>query len=92
MAESCIALIIYKVFIGNDVRICDSDGHDRPSTIPIYIEDIVCIGARCVINKGVAIGMGSVVTVDAVVTKDVPPYTLMAGVPAKVIRENVEWR
>ena len=86
-----------KVFIGDDVFIRDSEGHEmigtnRPSTSPIYIEDNVWIGARCVINKGVTIGVGSVVAAGAVVTKDVPPHTLVAGVPAKVIRENVEWR
>ena len=44
------------------------------------------------ILKGVTIGEGAVVAAGAVVTKDVPAYTLVAGVPAKVIKENIQWK
>ena len=40
---------------------------------------------------GVTIGEGSVVAANAVVTKSVPPRSLVAGTPAKVIKENIEW-
>lgn len=43
------------------------------------------------ILKGVRIGDGAVVAAGAVVTHDVPPHTLVAGVPAKIIREEVYW-
>jgi len=51
----------------------------------IIIEDDVWIAAHCTILSGVSIGKGSVVAAGSVVTKDVPPYTIVAGVPARVI-------
>lgn len=85
------------VYIGDDVAIRDSDGHEivgsgKPMSLPIIIENQVWIGARATIVKGVKIGEGSVVAAGAVVTKDVPPHCMVAGVPAKVIKENVNWR
>ena len=53
----------------------------------IVIEDDVWLGSNCVITDGVRVGNGSVVAAGAVVTKDVPPHTIVAGVPAKVLRE-----
>lgn len=53
---------------------------------PIVIEDNVWIGARSVILKGVTIGEGSIVACDSVVTKDVPPFTIVAGNPARVVK------
>lgn len=43
------------------------------------------------ILKGVSVGDGAIIAADAVVTRDVPAGCLAAGVPAKVIRKNVEW-
>ena len=56
------------------------------STNPVTIEDDVWVGANAVILPGVTIGNHCVVAAGAVVTKDVPPHSLVAGVPAKVIR------
>ncbi len=53
----------------------------------IIIEDDVWIGASAVITDGVKVGKGAVVAAGAVVTKDVPPYTVVAGVPAKEIKQ-----
>ena len=50
------------------------------------IENDVWIAANCCIKQGVTVGTGAVVGAGAVVTKDVPPYAIVAGVPAKVIR------
>ena len=50
---------------------------------PIIIEDDVWIGFRTIILKGVTIGRGSIVAAGAVVTKDVPTYSIAAGVPAQ---------
>jgi maltose O-acetyltransferase len=55
---------------------------------PVVIEDYVYIGPRVTILPGVRIGYGAVVGAGAVVTKDVPPYMFVGGVPAKVIRER----
>ncbi len=65
-----------------DIPIMDQ-GHE-PSFV--HIEDDVWIGASCVICPGVRIGTGAVVGAGAVVTKDVPPFAVTGGVPAKVIR------
>jgi acetyltransferase-like isoleucine patch superfamily enzyme len=54
---------------------------------PVIISDHVWIGANSVILKGVTIGEGAIVGAGSVVTKDVPPYTIVAGNPARIIRE-----
>ena len=54
---------------------------------PVTIEDDVWVGANAVILPGVTIGNHCVVAAGAVVTKDVPPHSLVAGVPAKVIKQ-----
>ena len=53
---------------------------------PITIEDDVWIGAHSIILKGVTIGRGSVVAAGAVVTKSFPPYSIIGGVPAKLLK------
>ena len=57
------------------------------STSAVTIEDDIWIGANAVVLPGVTIGHHSVVAAGAVVTKDVPPHSLVAGVPAKVIKQ-----
>ena len=57
------------------------------STNAVTIEDDVWIGANAVILPGVTIGTHCVVAAGAVVTKNVPPHSLVAGVPAKVIKQ-----
>jgi acetyltransferase-like isoleucine patch superfamily enzyme len=52
----------------------------------IVIEDNVWLGARVTVVSGVTIGKGSVVAAGAVVTANVPPYTLVGGIPARVIK------
>lgn len=53
----------------------------------IVIEDDVWLGAGAVITDGVRVGKGAVVAAGAVVTRDVPPHTVVGGVPARVIKE-----
>lgn len=56
----------------------------------VIIEDYVFVGPRAIILPGVTIGKGSVVAAGAVVTKDVQPFEIVGGVPAKVIGERKE--
>jgi acetyltransferase-like isoleucine patch superfamily enzyme len=94
------------ISIGDDVRIAShtvilssSHRHDDP-TVPIHaqgtipqetvIGNDVWIGAHSVILGGVRIGSHSIVAAGAVVTADVPHYSVVAGVPARVIRSRAE--
>ncbi|MEF3305566.1 2,3,4,5-tetrahydropyridine-2,6-dicarboxylate N-acetyltransferase [Paenibacillus sp. GYB003] len=60
---------------------------EPPSAQPVVIEDDVLVGANAVILEGVRIGRGSVVAAGAVVTQDVPEYTVVAGTPAREIKK-----
>ena len=53
---------------------------------PVTIGDDVWIGARCILLPGVTVGDGAVIAAGAVVTKDIPAYAVVAGVPARVLR------
>lgn len=57
------------------------------SMAAVHVRDKVWIGFNCSVLKGVTIGEGAVVAANSNVTKDVPPWTLVAGNPARVIRE-----
>jgi acetyltransferase-like isoleucine patch superfamily enzyme len=54
---------------------------------PIYIEDDSWIGFNSTVLKGVKIGRGAIIAANSVVTKDVPPFVIVAGNPAKIIKE-----
>lgn len=60
---------------------------DSVKVAPVVIHNKVWIGFNAIILKGVTIGEGAVVGAGSVVTKDVPPWTIVAGNPAKIIRE-----
>ncbi|HHV09270.1 MAG TPA: acyltransferase [Clostridiales bacterium] len=76
--------------------ILDRDYHKLNGETEIYrptkIGDNVWIGCNSIILKGVTIGDGAVVGAGSVVTKDVPPKAVVAGNPAKIVKENVFWK
>ena len=66
-----------------DIPMIDQGGTDHR---PVTIEDDVWIGSRTIILPGVRVGSGAVIGAGSVVTKDVPPYGIVAGNPAKLIK------
>lgn len=85
------------VAISENVTIWDSDTHaivgkEQVMTQPITIGNRVWIGANVTILKGVTISDGAIIAAGSVVTTAIPPNCLAAGIPAKVIKENVQWK
>lgn len=92
--------------IGNSVSVSHgvmimSGSHDFNSKgflvkfLPITIEDYVWIGCGAIVLQNIKIGKGAVVAAGAVVTKDVPPYSVVGGIPAKIIghrNENLDYK
>jgi acetyltransferase-like isoleucine patch superfamily enzyme len=106
IGKSAMLQCIGGITVGNEVMIAHgsqivSAGHRIPDAgesmrfsgldvAPIVIEDGAWIGGGAIVLPGVRVGRGAVVAAGAVVTKDVPPHSIVAGVPAVVIttREN----
>jgi acetyltransferase-like isoleucine patch superfamily enzyme len=82
LAQGITVTALNHTFTNPEKRI-DEQG---VSTTPVAIGDDIWIGANAVILPGVTIGEHSVVAAGAVVTKDVPPHSLVAGVPARIIK------
>ncbi|MDU0967917.1 MAG: DapH/DapD/GlmU-related protein [Actinomycetaceae bacterium] len=82
-----------RVLVGHDVVFATVNHDLAPkrrgvlTTAPIHVGDDVWIGAKAVILPGVTIGEGAVVAAGAVITRDVEPYTVVGGVPAKAIKQ-----
>lgn len=89
-----------KCAIARNVIIMDYDAHDiyykdggtNNKTSPIIIGNHVWIGVGATILKGVTVGDGAIIAAGAVVTRDVPSNSIVAGVPAKIVKSNVQWR
>lgn len=88
-------MISKRVYLSvSDIHpIYDRDTGERLNpAASVQIGDHVWLGLRSMIMKGAEIGTGAVVAAGAVVSGQVPPHTIVAGTPARVVRENVEWR
>ena len=92
-----------RIDIGKDVAISEnvtiwvSDAHEieyegYEKTLPITIGNHVWIGTNVTILKGVSIGDGAIIAAGAVVNKSIPSNCLAAGIPAKVIKQNIKWK
>lgn len=100
--HNCNIACFNKIEIGEDVAIAenvvirDSDNHfiigNTTNSAPIIIGNKVWIGMNAIILEGVIIGEGAIVAVGCVVNKDVPPHTLVGGVPMKILKENIAWK
>lgn len=87
-----------NVMMGRDVMIITRDHrHDDPTrpmigtgyvNAPIIIEDDVWIGARAILLSGIRVGKASIIGAGAVVPKDMPPFTIVGGNPAKVLKQR----
>jgi acetyltransferase-like isoleucine patch superfamily enzyme len=68
------------------------EGEQRPRSQPIAIGDQVWLGTGAIVLPGVTIGSGAVVAAGSVVRSDVPARTVVAGNPARVVRERISWQ
>jgi acetyltransferase-like isoleucine patch superfamily enzyme len=80
-----------SVFIGPGAALTNDPYPPSGKLIGVTIEDNAIIGSKAVIKAGVTIGKNSVVAMGAVVTKDIPPDTVVAGVPAKLKYSREEY-
>jgi acetyltransferase-like isoleucine patch superfamily enzyme len=99
VGDHCFLDFRGKIKIGKNVNISSQvmiftedhdpqDPHFRSRTKPVIINDFAWLATRSMVLPGITIGRGAVVAAGAVVTKDVPPYTIVGGVPAKKIGER----
>lgn len=101
IGENCIITNKVKigndVIMARDVLINPGNHNFSDTNIPmnrqgaapkksVIIEDDVWIGSRAILMPGVTVGHGSIIAAGAVVTHDVPPFSIMGGVPAKLLR------
>ncbi len=90
------------VIMADDVYVSDfdhrTDDRDRPIKdqgivkARVRVEDDVWLGVKSTIGRGVVVGHGTVVGANAVVTRDVPPYSVAVGAPARVVRKRGDRR
>lgn len=88
-----------RVLIGYRTQILSSNHNVPPkserifsaghSKAPVVIEKDVWIGANCIILPGVTVGEGAIIAAGSVVTKNIPPFVYVAGIPARIIKERV---
>ena len=98
----CDAVFGNSVLIARNVAFINRDDHEigivgktywdspRGDNYRVVVEDDVWVGHGSIVLSGVTIGEGSMVAAGSVVNKDVPPYSIVGGVPAKVIRKRFE--
>lgn len=98
ISASCSVTIGSYVRIARNALILDNPGHpidalrrrtkgvDIEQVKPVVVEDDVWIASEAIIMPGVKLGRGAVIGAGAVVTKDVPPYTVVGGNPARILR------
>ena len=86
-----LSVIGKDVFIGPAAALTNDPYPPSEKLVGITIEDNAVVGSRAVIRAGVTVGKNSVIAMGAVVTKDVPPDTVVAGVPAQIKYSRQEY-
>ena len=83
-------VIIYTTRLNDDRTDIPMNQQGMKEVKPVVIGNDVWIGGRVVILPGVTIGDGCIIGAGAVVSRDIPPYSVAVGVPAKVVRNRLE--
>ena len=86
MGPECVIYTINHNYIDKSKLIIDQGNSVE---MPVFIEDDVWLGRRAIVLPGVKIGKGAVIAAGSVVTKDIPPYSLVGGNPARIIKQRI---
>jgi len=92
IGDGCVISRNCAIYDSDFHAILDSQNKPINNSQPVNIGNHVWIGRSATILKGVTIGDGAIVAAGAVVNKDVPPYCMVAGVPAKIIKTDIKWQ
>ncbi|HEY2721597.1 MAG TPA: acyltransferase [Chitinophagaceae bacterium] len=93
IGEDCMFSNAIELRTGDSHSIIDiSTGKRINPAQDIIIGNHVWVGAHSIILKGVHIGDNSIIGTNSLVTKDVPAHSISAGIPAKILRDNIDWR
>jgi len=93
IGERCIIASLTLLTVSDMHSIFDLESGERINPPrDVIVEDDVWLGREAMLLKGAHVGRGSVIGLRAVVTGAIPPHCIAAGIPARVIRENVRWQ
>ncbi|OWP85226.1 hypothetical protein BWK59_01240 [Flavobacterium davisii] len=81
-----VVIVAFNHIISNVDIPMNKQGNDEDAVI---IEDDVWIASNCTISKGVIIGKGAVIASNTFVNKNIDPYTVVGGVPAKILKKRI---
>lgn len=92
IGNDCMFSREIKFITGDSHSIIDYETKERINFAKdIEVQDHVWIGTRSITLKGVKIGNNSIIGTNSIVTKDIPDHSIAAGIPSKVIKDNVDW-
>jgi len=92
LIASRVALVGYDLHPIDPIKRANNEPPDESGCGDIVIKDYAWIGMSCTILKGVTVGKGAIVATGSVVTKDVPDLCIVAGNPARVVKELNEYQ
>jgi acetyltransferase-like isoleucine patch superfamily enzyme len=92
IGSNCMLADQLEIWSTDSHPIFDADMQIINPSAPVVIRQKVWIGARTTVLKGVTIGEGAIIGMNSVVTRDIPPYSVSVGNPAKVVKTDVFWK